>query len=120
MLEHRLHCSAHLGVVNAGLGAEDDRAALTAPEAAKVLVKGLEATLGLGVGDVECGVEGGADPEHGAEHDDDHAYPDGDDLARVSEAPDTQASEHQVRLTSLGRRAGQVSLLRWKGAVVRP
>jgi hypothetical protein len=84
------HHRFHLGVVDALLGAEHDRAGQTAPEPAEVLVERVEARFRLRVGNRERAVARCADRSDEGEHGDEHRDPGAEDEPA---APEAEAAE---------------------------
>ena len=82
------------GVVDALVGAEDDRSRLAAgAELGEVLLEHVEAVGAVGVGDVEGVLVGGADRAGRAEDDDQRGEPEADGGLAVVEAPGAEAGE---------------------------
>ena len=108
--EELLHAGGHGGVVDALVGAEDDRSRRAAgAELGEVLLEHVEAVGALGVGDRGRRVVGGADRAGGAEDDDEGGEPDADGGLAVVEAPGADAGEsggtgHGVDLHGVDRR----------------
>ena len=92
--EQLLHGGGHGGVVDALLGAEDDRPRRTSgAEIGEVAAEDVEAVGTLGVGDLGRRVVGGTDRGGGAEDDDEGGEPDADGRLSVVEAPGPDAGE---------------------------
>ena len=92
--EELLHAGRDGGVVDALVGAEDDRSRRAAgAELGEVLLEHVEAVGALGVGDVGRRVVGGADRAGGAEDDDQGGEPDADGGLAVVVAPGADAGE---------------------------
>ena len=90
--EELLHGGDDGGVVDALVGAEDDRSRrASGAELGEVLLEHVEAVGALGVGDVGGRVVGGADRAGGAEDDDQGGEPDADGGLAVVEAPGPDA-----------------------------
>ena len=88
------HGGGDSGVVDALVGAKDDRSRRAAgAELGEVLVEHVEAVGALGIGDVGRRVVGGADRTGGAEHEDQRGEPDADGSLAVVVAPGTDAGE---------------------------
>ena len=96
LLQHLLDGGAHLRVVDAGLGAEDDRPAGAAGEFAEVLLEHLPSVAAIGCGRVEPGIEARAHRKHRDDHRGDQRDPDRERLARIAEAPDAEPGKHRI------------------------
>ena len=94
-------CS-HLGIVDALVGAEHDRAGLAASGATEVLVDDVEAARALDVGQGELGPVVGPGGAHDAAEDEEGRDPGDQDADRMGMAPTAKAGKHE-------------SLLRWAG-----
>ena len=101
--EELLHGGGDGGVVDALVGAEDDRSRrASGAELGEVLVEDVEAIGALGVGDVGRRVVGVADRAGSAEDDDQGGQPDADGSLAVVVAPGTDAGEEARRKGTFG------------------
>ena len=129
--EELLHAGGDGGVVDALVGAEDDRSRrASGAELGEVLLEHVEAVGALGVGDVGRRVVGGADRAGGAEDDDQGGEPDADGSLAVVVAPGADAGERglsrrrwRMRLgscvdVSRGRRCPNRVGPRWRAGCV--
>ena len=96
LVEQRLHRGLDLGVVDALLGLEHDRADHAGALAAELVVEDVEAGLRLDVGQVELVAEGVADGAGYGEAEDEHGQPEAEHELPAVVAPGAESGEHPL------------------------
>ena len=105
--EELFHGGDHGGIVDALLGAEDDRSRrASGAEIGEVAAEDVEAVGTLGVGDLGRRVVGGTDRGGSTEDDDEGGEPDADRRLAVVEAPGSDAGEEADPLGRMEMRFG--------------
>jgi hypothetical protein len=96
LVEQFGHRCDDLGIVDALIGAEDDRAGAATARTTEVLIEGVEATFRFGVRDRERAVARGADRADQHDHRDQGGHPDAEDQPATAETESSEPAPRRV------------------------